>query len=86
MCCVLCLVLWCVWCVVCGVTHWKNPRVHVQNVPVCTGTTRIHVSTCARGAGTHGDVVDGHTGRLREGGRKRFYNVSQNAQTKHRTS
>ena len=28
-------------CVVCGVTHWENPRVQkIQNVPVCTGTTR----------------------------------------------
>ena len=36
------------------------PRVYVQNVPVYTGTMRT-VSTSARGAGTHGDVLDGHT-------------------------
>ena len=37
-------------------------RVSIQNVPVCTGTTRTCVSTCARGAGTHGDVLNVHTG------------------------
>ena len=37
------------------------PRVHFKNVPVCTGTTRTCVSTCARGAGTHGHVLSGHT-------------------------
>ena len=40
----------------------KRARVYVQNVPVCTGTTRTCVSTCARGAGTHGDVLNVHTG------------------------
>ena len=70
-------VVWCVWCVwyvvcvvcvvcgVCGVVSaWhaeKNLRVQVQNVPVCTGTTRTCVTTCARGAGTHGDVLNLHT-------------------------
>ena len=34
---------------------------HFLNVPVYAGKTRACVSTCARGAGTHGDVVDGHT-------------------------
>ena len=56
-------------CVVCGMcphnrspcVHSTRPRVYVQNVPVCTGTTRTHVSTCARGVGTHGDVLGGHT-------------------------
>ena len=33
----------------------------IQNVSVYAGTTRTCVSTCARGAGTHGDVLDGHT-------------------------
>ena len=33
----------------------------MQNVPVCTGTTRTCVTTCARGAGTHGDVLHLHT-------------------------
>ena len=37
------------------------PRVSVQNVPVYAGTTRTCVSTCARSACTHGDVLDGHT-------------------------
>ena len=50
-------------CLVCGVCDTlKKPRVSVQNVPVCTGTTRTCVSTCARGAGTHADVLSGHTG------------------------
>ena len=58
---VLCLVC-CVLCVV--VCHAENPspRVSVQNVPVCTGTTRTCIKTCARGAGTHGDILNGHTG------------------------
>ena len=57
-----------VWCVhskppVCP--HSKRPRVYVHNVPVCSGTTRTCVSTCARGPGTHGDVLNVHTGTLR---------------------
>ena len=49
---------------VCGVVwHVQNaPRLYIQNVPVCTGTTRTCVSTCARDAGTHGDVLNVHTG------------------------
>ena len=46
----------------------KKTRVSSQTVPVCTFKTspcvrapRAHVSTCARGAGIHGDVLDGHT-------------------------
>ena len=42
--------------------HWKRPRVYVQNVPICTGTTRTCWNTCARGARTHGDVLNVHTG------------------------
>ena len=83
-CVVLCLVLWCgvwcgVWCVVwCVVCDTLKPHVYVQNVAVCTSTTRTRVSTCARGAGihggrferTHGDVLDGPTGRERFGRRQ----------------
>ena len=36
--------------------------VYVQTASVCTGTTRTCVSSCARGAGTHGDVLNRHTG------------------------
>ena len=70
-------VVWCVWCCgglwcvvvcvvcVCGVVspcvRSKRLRVLVQNVPVCTGTTRTCVTTCGRGAGTHGDVLNLHT-------------------------
>ena len=54
------------------VCTFKVSRVYVQNVSVCIGTTRTCVSTCGRGAGTHGDVsnvhtetsLDGHTGVL----------------------
>ena len=41
--------------------HSKRLRVYVQNVSVFTGTTRTCFSTCARGAGTHGDVLNVHT-------------------------
>ena len=67
----LCLVLWCgvcaVWCVVVCDTlknpcvHSTRPRVYVQYVSVCTGTTCKRVSTCSRGAGIHGDVLNVHT-------------------------
>ena len=65
-CCVLCCVVLCVcvWCV----TRFETPcvhstrlRVYVQNVPVCTGTTRTCFNTCARGAGTNGEVLNVHT-------------------------
>ena len=66
-CVVVCVAV--VVCVRCGVVRCgvcrgtlKNPRVYTQNVPVCTGTTRTSIKTCARGAGTHGDVLNGHTG------------------------
>ena len=49
------------WCLVCGVAHRKNLRVQIQNVTVCTGTTRTCVTTCGRGVGTHGDVLNLHT-------------------------
>ena len=42
-------------------TDEKSHRVYVQSVPVCSGTTRTFVSTCVRGAGTHGDVLNVHT-------------------------
>ena len=43
--------------VVCVVWHAENPM-YIQNVPVCNGTTRACIKTCARGAGTHGDVLN----------------------------
>ena len=36
-------------------------RVSIQYVLVDAGTTRTCVSTCARGAGTHGYVLNVHT-------------------------
>ena len=53
-------VSWCVWCVWCDILE-KTPRVYVQNVPMCTGTTPASVTTCGRGAGTHGDVFSTDT-------------------------
>ena len=44
----------------------KRLHVYIRNVPVCTGTTRTCVETCARGAGTHGDVLNAHTGGHRQ--------------------
>ena len=43
--------------------HAENSRVYIQNVPVCAGTTPACGNTCGRGAGTHGDVFNVHTGR-----------------------
>ena len=57
-------------CVCCGTLKktWKTRfwlqkrlRVYIQNVAVYAGTTRTCVETCARGAGTHGDVLNPHT-------------------------
>ena len=58
-------------CVSCGTAEKKRGktriglqerlRVYVQNVPVYASTTRTCVETCARGAGTHGDVLNVHT-------------------------
>ena len=39
----------------------KNLRVLIQNAPVCAETTPACGDTCARGAGTHGDVLNLHT-------------------------
>ena len=48
---------------VCGVVwHVHNAtRLYIQNVPVCTGTTRV-LDTSGRFADTHGDVLNVHTG------------------------
>ena len=57
-------------CVCCGtLENVEKPGCGFENVSVCTfkyvpvyaGTTRTCVSTRARGAGTHGDVLDPHT-------------------------
>ena len=62
---------WWSWCVF-GVRHaeklWKKTVCELRHAPVCTFKTspcapapRPHVfSTCARGAGTHGDVLNVH--------------------------
>ena len=42
----------------CGVVS----RVHTQNVSMCAGTTPACGNTCGRGAGSHGDVLNVHTG------------------------
>ena len=65
---VVVIVVSCVYVVVvvvcaCGVVwHAENPHVYIQNVPVCTGTTPACGNTSGRGAGTHGDVLNVHTG------------------------
>ena len=69
----LCGVVWCgvVWClcgVCCVVWTLKTPcvdskRLHayIRNAPVYAGNTRTCFSTCVRGAGIHGDVLNLHT-------------------------
>ena len=44
------------------VCPFKTSPCERSNVPVCTGTTHTCVSTCARCAGVHGDVLNVHTG------------------------
>ena len=64
---VVVVVVSCVYVVVvvvcaCGVVwHAENPRVYIQNVSVCSGTTPACGNTCGRGAGAHGDVLNVHT-------------------------
>ena len=64
----------CVWCVcfglcLCVLRHAENPVCPFKTLPVCilktslcTGSTRTCVQTCARDTGTHGDVLNVHTG------------------------
>ena len=40
----------------------KRLRVYIQYVPLYAGTTRTCVEICVRGVGTHGDVLNVHTG------------------------
>ena len=91
LCCVVCVVVVVVLLVVvvsvCVLRHteksgktrvWiQKRRVYIQDVPECTGTTRTCVSTCARGARTHGCVLFEHTGTFRldtraAGGHRQF--------------
>ena len=74
LCCVLCLVSCVLWCD----TLNPPPRVSVQNVTVRTGNTRTCFYTCARGAGTHGDILNGHTGSV--------FSVSHHNKTQHTTT
>ena len=58
----------------------KRPRVYVQKVSVCTGTTHTCFNTCARGAGIHGDVFECTHGGVLEakyGFFPRFFSVPQ---------
>ena len=78
--CGVCLVCMCVrvFVCVCVLRHaekmWRKTRVwiqerlrvYIQNVPVYASTAGTYFSTCARGAGTHKDVLNGHTGRKEE--------------------
>ena len=42
--------------------HSKRLRVYVQNVPVCTGNMPTCFFSCGHVAGTHGNVLNAHTG------------------------
>ena len=53
-----------------------------KNVPVCTGTTRTRFNTCARCAGTHGDVLNVHMGTCLSG-HTGFFSVSHHTTTPH---
>ena len=75
MCLCVCLCVWCgVVCAVCCCVVWhaeKPPCVDSKRLScvhskrhVNAGNTRTCFSTCARGAGTHGDVLNVHTGTL----------------------
>ena len=68
LCCVVCVVSPCVCSKTPPCVRSKRLRVKIQNVPVCTGTTPACVTTCGRGAGTHGDVLNAHTGGRGEEG------------------
>ena len=62
-------------------TDEKSHRVYVQSVPVCSGTTRTCVSTCARGAGTHGDVLNLRTEGFFCVPRRAAHHTTQNTHT-----
>ena len=63
---VVCVFGVCVCVCLCVLRHaekcGKRLRVYTQNVLVYAGTTSTCVSTCARGASTHGNVLNPHTG------------------------
>ena len=65
--------------------HSKRPLVYVRNVSVCTGTTRICVITCGRGAGTHGDVLNLHTEAFWTYTRRCFWTYTRRHHTHHTT-
>ena len=55
--------------------HVQNARrLYFENVPVCAGTTPARGNTCVCGAGTHGDVLNLHTG---------FFSVSRHTPRSH---
>ena len=68
-----------------------RPHTYVENVPVCTGTTRTCFNTCARCAGIHGDVFNVHMGTCLSGHTgffQRFtphHNTAHTTQTTHHT-
>ena len=58
-------------------------HVSIRHVSVCTGTTRTCVSTCARGAGTHGDVSNGRIPHTTH--HTALQNTTQHNTTQHET-
>ena len=57
----------------------------VQNVSVYAGTTRTCVSTWTRGASTHGDVLNAHTGAFWMDTRRFFTAPHHTTHTAHQT-
>ena len=61
-------------------------RVSIQNVPVCTGTTRACCNTCARGAGTDGDVLNRDTEGFTPHRNTTQHNTTQHNTTRNNTT
>ena len=74
------------------VSTQTRPHMYVQNVAVCTGTTRTCFNTCARNAGIHGDVLNVHTEAFFLKSKRVFqrftphHNTAHTTQTTHHTT
>ena len=68
--------------------HSKRARMYVQNVSVCTDTTRTCFNTCTRGARAHEDVLNVHAEAFFESTHGFFhvvFSLPQHTQTNTRT-
>ena len=63
------------------VSRTDDDPLWIQNVPVCTGTTRTCFNTCALGAGIHGGVLEAKYGFF-----PRFFSVPQLTHQTHTTT